>query len=73
MEKETLFITSMLIVEKKGMLYILKLVYANSGKNGIAVHIKTSMLLVEVTGMLYIENHKISFLRVLHRPRDSAK
>ena len=42
-------------------------------KNGYAVHIKTSMLLVEITGMLYIGNHKISFVRVLLRPRDSTK
>ena len=30
------------------------------------------MLLVEITGMLYIRHHKMRFLRVLHRLRDSA-
>ena len=47
------------------MLYIFKLEdYANSGKNGTAVHIKTSMLVVEITGMLYTRNLKIRFVRV---------
>ena len=44
------------MVEKKGMLYIFKLIsYANSGKNGTAVYIKSSTgkLLVETMGMFY--------------------
>ena len=58
-----------------GMLYILKLVclLQNNGKNGYVVYIKTSMLIMEITGVLYIRHHKISFLRVLYRVRDSAK
>ena len=50
--------TSMLILERKGLLYILKQ-YCNSGENGTAVHTKTSMLLVEITCMLYIGNHNL--------------
>ena len=48
----------MVIVERTGLLYILKLV--------------PGMLLVEITGMLYIGNHKIKFVRVLQSPRDST-
>ena len=46
------------------MLYILKLVYANSGKNGTAVYIKASKLLVKKRIMLYMGKHKIRFRRV---------
>ena len=57
------------------MLFILKLVclLQKNRKDGYVVNIKTSMLIVEITGMLYIRYHKIRFLRVLRRERDSSK
>ena len=56
------------------MLYILKLLclLQKNRKNVYVVHVKTGII-VEITGMLYIRHHKIRFLRVLHRERDSAK
>ena len=64
-----------LLQNNEKMVYILKIVclLQKNGKNGYVVHIKTSMLIAEITGMLYIRHHKIRFLRVLHRERDSAK